>query len=439
MHHLFTRIRWRLVGWTMLIVGSILLLLGASIYFAVSRTLLDQVDRHLSDASRQAMPAVFGSSGQRGRGTPDATLGGRSGYRGGVFYLHFDASGLTVANPQQVATDGIAWPTPTAGPPTFTTIEVDGEPTRVLTLRAPDADILVVGQNLQPEQTALDILVLILLGGGGLGLLLSLGGAWFLAGRALLPIQRAFERQQEFVADASHELRTPLTVLRAATDLLHRSRSEPLAANGDLFDDVRAEIARMQHLTQDLLLLARSDRGALELMTAPLDGAELARDVVRRTALLALDKGVVLDFASDGPAPLEADPDGLQQVLVILVDNAIKHTPSGGRVTVSVRQQGGGTSIEVADSGEGIAPRDLPRICDRFYRADKARSAGGTGLGLAIARTLVEAHGGSLAVNSTLGAGTQVTIELPTTGQAHRRFTIGQRHPPHLATPQRSR
>src|SRR5205807_4015663 len=134
-------------------------------------------------------------------------------------------------------------------------------------LRAPDADLLIVGQSLQSEQTALHFLLLVLVAGGGLGLLMVLGGAWFLAGRALVPIQQAFQRQQEFVADASHELRTPLTVLRSATDLLNQHREQPVEHNGELFDDVRAEIARMERLAQDLLTLARSDAGGVELMT----------------------------------------------------------------------------------------------------------------------------------------------------------------------------
>src|SRR5207248_2241230 len=142
-------------------------------------------------------------------------------------------------------------------------------------------------ESLAPEQSALHSLLLVLLAGGGLGLLLSFAGAWFLSGRALVPIQQAFARQQEFVADASHELRTPLTVLRSTTDVLDRHRAEPLSDNGELFDDMRGEIARMERLAADLLTLARSDSGELELMTAPLDLGVLAGDVVRRVTPLA--------------------------------------------------------------------------------------------------------------------------------------------------------
>jgi signal transduction histidine kinase len=170
-------------------------------------------------------------------------------------------------------------------------------------------------------------------------LLLSVAAAWFLSGRALIPIQQAFQRQQEFVADASHELRTPLTVLRSATDVLNSHRDERLNDNGELFDDVRAEIIRMERLAQDLLTLARSDTGGLELMTAPLELADVAGEVVRRTTPHAQSAGIQLSLHADAqPATVEADPDRLLQVLLILIDNAIKHTPSGGKVEVRVRR-----------------------------------------------------------------------------------------------------
>src|SRR5260370_14020880 len=164
-----------------------------------------------------------------------------------------------------------------------------------------------------------------MVGGGGLGLVLSLGRGWFLSGRALIPIQQAFRREQEFVADAPHELRTPLTVLRSATDLLNRHRDQPIEREGELFDDVRAEIARMERLAQDLLTLARSDAGGLELMTAPLELADIASEVVRRTTLLAQNAGVKLALDADvHPAIVEADPDRVRHGLLVVADNAAR-------------------------------------------------------------------------------------------------------------------
>jgi two-component system, OmpR family, sensor histidine kinase CiaH len=410
MKHLFTRIRWRLVGWTMLILSVILLALGTSVYVAVDRVLTNQVDRTLLEASERAAPNLFGPpGGGRGPGRE------QEGYRGGIFYIGLLPDGSILANPQQVDVADLTWLPPGPRQATISSTTLNDEPTRVVARRAPDGGTILVGQSLASSQAALHSLLLVEFFGGGLGLLLSFAGAWFLSGRALVPIQQAFSRQQEFVADASHELRTPLTVLRSATDVLDHHRAEPLADNGELFDDVRAEIARMERLASDLLTLARSDTGELELMTAPLDLAELAGDVVRRVTPLAQNRQVQLGMKLNGASPtVEADPDRLQQVLLVLVDNAIKHTPRDGHVDVRVSQQSGTALLEVADTGSGIAPEHLPRIFDRFYRADKARSQGGTGLGLAIAKMLVDAHGGHMSIASTLGVGTRVTVALPT-------------------------
>jgi len=231
-----------------------------------------------------------------------------------------------------------------------------------------------------------------------------------------VPIQTAFRRQQEFVADASHELRTPLTVLRSATDLLYRHRQEPLVEQSELLEDLRTEISRMELLTQDLLTLARSDQGELQLMTAPMDVANVASDVARRMTPLAEKRSQTLTFEADAThAVADVDPERLQQVLVILLDNAIKYTPDGGCIQVGVHSEPRAAVIEVADTGRGIAPEHLPRLFNRFYRGDAARSraTGGTGLGLAIAKLLVDAHGGELSVSSTVGVGTRASVRLP--------------------------
>jgi signal transduction histidine kinase len=417
---LFARIRWRLVGWNMLVFGLLLVVLGGMVYVALSRSLLDEVDRTLLSESDQAIPIMFppprpADDGRPSGPPPGGQRRGREGYRGGVFYVAILPDGSVLANPQQVSLGDLAWPQ--TREPTFATVQLgDGEMARAVLRRMPDGGLLVVGESLIPEQTALRSLVLVLAAGAGLGFLLSLAAAWFLSGRALVPIQQAFQRQQEFVADASHELRTPLTVLRSATDLLNKYRAQPLDSNGELFDDVRSEIVRMERLAQDLLTLARSDAGGLELMTAPLELADMAAEVVRRTTPLAQSEGVHLRLHADQQsATVEADPDRLQQVLYILIDNAIKHTPPGGTIDVRVRRHGQSAQIEVADTGTGIAPEHLPRIFDRFYRADKARARaqGGTGLGLAIAKMLIDAHHGQLQLASTIGVGTQVTVSLP--------------------------
>ncbi|HEY2596296.1 MAG TPA: HAMP domain-containing sensor histidine kinase, partial [Chloroflexota bacterium] len=407
---LFNPIRRRLVGWIVLVVSLILLLLGASVYLTLSNSLLGQVDQGLNSRGDQAVNASPAPGGPPHPGT-------RDGYNGGTFFLAIGPDNQVDFNPQQVQVGAVAWPQPQSGG-TLATVTINGEATRIFATRAPNGDTLINGESLEPEQAAIHTLLVVLVVGGGLGLVLSIWAAWFLSGRALIPIQSAFRRQQEFIADASHELRTPLTVLRSATDLLYQHRAEPLQVHADLLEDVRAEIARMQHLTQDLLTLARSDRGELQLMTAPMDLVDLTSDVVHRFGPLAAGRQQALEFHTDAAQPaidVDVDPDRLQQVLVILVDNALKYTPEGGRVTVSVQRGSKSALVEVTDTGRGIAPEHLPRLFDRFYRADAARSraAGGAGLGLSIARLLVEAHGSDLTLSSTVGVGTVATVRLP--------------------------
>ncbi|MBV9597185.1 MAG: hypothetical protein JOZ87_09990 [Chloroflexi bacterium] len=411
---LFTPIRRRLVAWTVVVVSVILLLLGTSVYLTVSQSLMSQVDQDLMSRNQQAVGTLPAPGG------PPHPNGQRDGYNGGMFLVTLAPNGQVEFNPQQVQLDGVAWPA-VSDDPTLATVTIDGEPTRVLLTRAPDGDVVISGESLREQVSAEHTLLLVLGAGGGLGLLLTVWAAWFLSGRALIPIQSAFRRQQEFVADASHELRTPLTVLRSATDLLGRHPEDRLADHADLLQDVQAEIGRMQLLAQDLLTLARSDQGALQLMTAPMDLSEVAADVVRRMTPLAQNRNQVLEFQPAGHEVLvDVDPERLQQVMVILLDNAIKYSPESGHIDVRVHSEPGGAVLEVADTGRGIAPEHLSRLFDRFYRGDAARSraTGGAGLGLSIAKVLVDAHGGELSLSSGVGVGTVARLHLPLAANA---------------------
>jgi two-component system, OmpR family, sensor histidine kinase CiaH len=408
----FQQIRWRLVAWSIGVLVLILALAGTAVYAVLAHSLVADVDRELATRGTLVAERLLERS-------DDDYRFRREGYIGGLFYLLVAPDGTIVNNPQRVSLDPpVLDRFPDAGP-IHTTIELDDGPARLYLTALPPRRAgpvaLAVGQSLVPEYDTLRQALLALLAAGGVGVLFSVLGGWFLAGRALVPIEDAFRRQQEFVADASHELRTPLTVLRSATDLLNKHRAEPLEANGELFDDVRQEIVRLERQAGDLLTLARADLGELGLAMGLVDVAGLAADVVRRAAPLAESRGVRLVYERDGePIEVEADPDRLQQVVLILLDNALKHTPSGGTVVVSARRQGADASLEIVDSGEGIDAAHLPRVFDRFYRVDRARARvdGGTGLGLAIAKTLVDAHGGQLTLGNAPGAGTRATVRL---------------------------
>ena len=259
------------------------------------------------------------------------------------------------------------------------------------------------------ELDTLRTLLLVLLGGGLAVLAASVAVGYVYAGRALVPIRESLERQREFAADASHELRTPLAITRAAIAELRRGRDDPATVDRAI-DDLDAGAARMEHLVADLLLLARTDAEAVELAMADTDLANAAAEATESLEPVAAQRDVrlVLEVV---PAPVRGDEARLRQVAAILVDNAIRHSPSGGRVTVKA---GPGAWLSVEDEGPGIDPAHLDQVFERFWRAPDAPS-GGTGLGLAIARWIAERHGGTIQASNRGGGqpGARFTVRLP--------------------------
>lgn len=228
----------------------------------------------------------------------------------------------------------------------------------------------------------------------------------------LARIEELFRAQQRFVADVSHELRSPLTAVRGNLDLLRRGAANDPEERGQVLEAIDSETARMSRLVSDLLLLARQDSGVpIAKDTVELDTVLL--EVYRQAQLTA--KGVTVTLGAEDQATIQGDRDRLKQVLLNLVDNAVKYTPQGGKVTLSLTKDDAWVKIAVHDTGIGIAVENIPNLFDRFYRVDKARSrdAGGTGLGLAIAKSVVEAHNGKITVESQLGKGSTFTVWLP--------------------------
>jgi two-component system, OmpR family, sensor kinase len=232
-------------------------------------------------------------------------------------------------------------------------------------------------------------------------------------------LEAAFATQRRFIADASHELRSPLAALGGGVEMLAlgADRADP-AARARLLRLMGSEIGRMSRLVDDLLTLTRFDANPLgALHRAPVDLTALAAEVVEETRLLAPDRDVRLDSPPESAVTVAGDTDRLRQALLNLCANARAYTHADGAITVGVRLAGCDAVLTVADTGEGIPPEDLPRVWDRFYRADAARARhagqGGLGLGLAIVHAIVEAHGGTTAITSTSGEGTTVTLTLP--------------------------
>lgn len=228
----------------------------------------------------------------------------------------------------------------------------------------------------------------------------------------LARIEELFRAQQRFVADVSHELRSPLTAIRGNVDLLKRGAANDPDEQVQVLDAMDSEVGRMSRLVSDLLLLARSDAG-VPLVKHPLELDTLLLEVYRQAQVMA--KGVRVTLGEEDQAIIEGDRDRLKQVLLNLVDNALKYTPPGGEVSLSLIKQREWVRIAVKDTGMGIAADYLPHLFDRFYRVDKARSrdAGGSGLGLAIAKSVVDAHNGKITVESEPGKGSTFTVWLP--------------------------
>lgn len=225
-------------------------------------------------------------------------------------------------------------------------------------------------------------------------------------------LDAAYQAQRRFIDDAAHELRAPVTSITGNLDLLARARDLPASEQEAVLADVHAEAERLGRLVNDLLALARADAGQKIAFTyVHLD--QVVVEGVRAMRPLAGD--VALGIATLEPVVVDGDSDRLKQLLVILIENALRYTPAGGHVWVSLRRQAGETLLAVEDTGMGIAPVDLPRVFDRFYRADPARSrvAGGSGLGLAIAKWIVEAHNGRIEIESEPDHGTIFRVWLP--------------------------
>lgn len=305
-----------------------------------------------------------------------------------------------------------------AGKTDARTISVDQQSIRVYTVPVRDNGRVIgavqAARGDWEHQAELRLVGLMSLLGVGLGAIVALPAGFFLARRAMRPIDLAFARQRAFVADASHEFRTPLTLIRATTEYVQRLPGASPAVREEL-DGVLDEIDATSRLVDDLLVLARIDSADLPLRGERTDLGALARAVVNTVAPLAEGSGLSLEAAAAPGLLAEVDPDRIRQVLRILLDNAIAYTPAGGMIRVSVERHDTRARVAVTDTGAGIAPEEQARVFDRFYRADRARAraTGGTGLGLAIARALIRAHGGEIGLTSVPGRGTTVWFTLP--------------------------
>jgi signal transduction histidine kinase len=476
----FRSIRFRLTAWYALILFFIILVLGAGVAKVLERELRQDVDVRLR-ANAELMLDQFQLS---------------IGFGGEFPVLFSESSPAKFSFPSQmiqvVRADGrLLFTTENLGQRQLPTVPasvggdtqmryanatVDGETLRVLTYPIYWSDQEVFGAinvaepMIQINSMLIDLRRQFFAAALAGALLASLAG-WFLAGRALKPVDQmafraqqiadssndrlaldqrldvpstedelarlattfnnvlgkmevSFSTQRQFVADASHELRTPLTAIRGNVDLLERQLRRSGSEDDDVEQtllDLKRESSRMSRLTDDLLTLARSEApGGLPIQCRPVDLSEIAKDAVR--TVLATGAEPSISIEGDDEVSISGDRDRLEQVMLILCDNARRYTPEDGSVVLRVSRVWNGASFSVSDTGVGISDDDQQRIFTRFYRADESRerTSGGTGLGLAIARAIVQAHGGEIEVRSQLGSGSTFTVTLPNGGCVER-------------------
>ncbi len=267
--------------------------------------------------------------------------------------------------------------------------------------------------SLQAVRQTLNQLVLVLLplGLGGLGLA-AIGGS-YMAGRAVQPVQNAFEKQRAFIADASHELKTPVTLMRADAEVLFRGLKN--SDDRELAEDIIGESERISEILSNLLTMARLDAGALDVSLQPFDLSTVLMETAERFRARSASEAIQLETQVPGKLPVRGDPVTTGQILSALLDNALRFTPSGGHVSLTSGLQDGWVEVVVKDTGPGIDPEHLPRIFDRFYRASvgRSRETGGTGLGLSIACGLARAQNGDLTAENAKDGGAVFRLKLP--------------------------
>jgi two-component system, OmpR family, sensor histidine kinase CiaH len=420
------RVRWRLLAWSGGSTLAVLLVFGAVLYAVIDRSLAAAAEQQLRDRAIPVAKSLFAGAQMplidpnviaANPGQPGLVIGGASS--GTVAFVATPFSGVVPApGPiDSLVNAGDMNAALRSGEEIIREVAFAGAPWRVLTLpfEGPGGRYVVqVAVDTSAEERTLGVLVTVLVAGGLVVMAVSLLLGWLYADRALVPIRDAMRRQREFAADASHELRTPLAIVRGTVDLLRRNRDEPVSQVGDALDDLESQTDRLTDLVDDLLVLARTDSGAVDLEPVLTDLAELVLDTTSAMAALASREGVRLEVDAR-PVPLTADPARLRQLIHLLVDNAIRHSAAAGEgrsVRLRVGIADGRALMTVEDEGQGIRDEDLPRVFDRFWRASNAPS-GGTGLGLAIAAWIVERHGGSITASNHPAGGARFEVRLP--------------------------
>lgn len=461
-----TSIRVRLTLWYGSALALILVLFAVALYLVMSRALRDQVDASLDEAAAVAIRTLgehrFGPFlifEDLSQDFPEIALLDK------FFQIFGPAGQVTIqsANIQsrEIPLSQTSFRASLDGKSTFESVQFEkGVPLRLLSVPIRHGDQLVnilrVGTSLHPTERMLHRLLAGLYIASPLALLVSLVGGWFLAGRALRPVhaitqaaqriaagdwtQRirtphsndeigrlastfndmigrldvSFRQIRQFSADASHELRTPLTITKGETELALR-RPRQAEDYRVVLESNLEEIDRMSRIVDELLFLSRADLGEIKLKMFPVQLDDLVQEIQQQALVLGQERNIHTVLETIEPVVVQGDDLRLRELLLNLVDNAVKYSQEGQTVELSLSLAGDRGKLVVRDHGIGIAPGDQGRIFDRFYRTDEARAHAtkGTGLGLAICKWIVEVHHGTIEVQSVVHGGSCFTVFLP--------------------------
>jgi signal transduction histidine kinase len=414
------RLRLRLTAWYVGTFALILLILGGTLFAVIAHQMRRELDDSLRAATRAVEQATqireveaVSAPGTAMDAVAELTIPGRS------LYLFDSAGKLLVPHEADRPVSEAAARAARAGDlvdshyhaPGDRALQLHAEPFRVSASGHRYVAIAVADRvELEDRYAAL---IATFAGAAVVALLLVAAGGWFLAGKSAEPVERTLAHMRRFMADAAHELRTPVAVLRGRAEVALQRERDP-AGYGEALAAVGAEAERIGRIVDDLLMLARADAGERPVVRERVYLDDVALDAVDSARALAEHRGVEINVREFEEAGLDADPVLLRQLVLILLDNAVKFTPPGGRVTLDVRAEGGRGVLAVEDTGVGISTDDLPRVFDRFYRGASGRAqADGAGLGLSIARWIADAHSARIDVTSMPGAGTRVTVRFP--------------------------
>jgi heavy metal sensor kinase len=456
----FQNLRFRLVVWYSLLAGLSMGISEGFLYFELRRAMLDQVDRALQVSAIQALKNLDDEvDNLEFDPRKDAPILASLLNEAGVEIYLLDPKGALIES----IGNSLALADAERLQPGFSTVDTPEGRWRIYLQDVPmrnrrPGGWLKVARSLHPlDSTLADLLrrhlvaVPLLLGMVGLG-------GFIIASRALTPIaqiteitrrirqsgdltqrigdtyttddeltrlallfdemldslQRTFEQQEQFMADASHELRTPLTTLRGLVQVtLHQPRDQETYA--ETLHTIELEVERLIRLSSDLLLLSRLEQQSQDLSLEPVDLSDLLAAIALQIQPLADLESLTLSTHIDPDLRIWGSPDHLIRLFINLLDNAVKYTGTDGQIALGATLQADGVHVTVSDTGVGIPTQHLPHLFERFYRVEKSRSRsqGGTGLGLAIAKEIVHRHQGMIAVESELGAGTIVTVTFP--------------------------